>query len=96
MLRNNQEDGLKIVYFDCIQIIASLRNVYADPQDIDLFIGGVSERPEPGSLLGPTFATIAAKQFDVLKHADRFYYNDASQNVSLTASMINRWKIIHL
>lgn len=60
--------------------------MYDDVQDIDLFVGGVSEIPEPGALLGPTFATIAAKQFDILKHGDRFFYDDPSQNVSFTPS----------
>ena len=69
-----------------MQIIASLRKVYADPQDIDLFLGGVTEMPEPGALLGPTFSTIVTKQFDVLKHSDRFFYSDPSQNISFTPS----------
>jgi len=54
--------------------------------DVDLFIGGVTEiKPQNGALLGPTFTTIVAKQFDVLKHADRFFYNDPYQSVSFTS-----------
>jgi len=45
--------------------------------DIDLYIGGVTEIPLAGAVIGPTFANIFAKQFDNLKQADRFFYNIA-------------------
>jgi hypothetical protein len=42
--------------------------------DIDLFPGGMSETPVPGSILGPTFQCIIAAQFTLYKHGDRFWY----------------------
>jgi len=47
-------------------------------------VGGVIEKPQNGALLGPTYTTIVARQFDVLKHADRFFCNDLYQSVSFT------------
>lgn len=38
--------------------------------DIDIFIGGVSERPMEGSLLGHTFLCIVGDQFARLRVAD--------------------------
>ena len=66
------------------QIIAYLKSIYKNVNDIDLYIGGVTERHMPGALLGPTFAKIIYRQFDNLKHADRFFYDDLSQPGSLT------------
>ncbi len=58
-------------------MIAYLKSVYPTVNDIDLYIGGVTEIPLAGALVGPTFANIFAKQFDNLKQADRFFYNIA-------------------
>ena len=68
-----------------IQVIKYLRNTYASVRDVDLYIGGVSERPVPGGLVGPTFGGIIAKQFRNLKQADRFFYDDLRQKISFTS-----------
>jgi peroxidase len=57
--------------------------------DIDLYIGGVTETRLPGSLVGPTFTYIIAKQFENLRQSDRFFYTDLTQSVSFTASKKN-------
>jgi hypothetical protein len=51
-----------------------------------MFVGGISERPLSGALVGPTFANMIALQFRNLKVADRFFYDDISQPVSFTKS----------
>ncbi|XP_063434372.1 peroxidase-like protein [Mytilus trossulus] len=51
-----------------------LSKAYAYTCDIDLFVGGISEDPLPGSRLGPTFTCILALQFRALKYGDRFFY----------------------
>ena len=48
--------------------------IYVHPQDIDLWSGGVSERPLPGAMVGPTFACIIATQFSNARRGDRFWY----------------------
>ncbi|XP_067656762.1 peroxidase-like [Haliotis asinina] len=51
-----------------------LEAVYKHPYDIDLFTGGVSEKPVPGSLVGPLFTCLLGSQFSALKRGDRFWY----------------------
>ena len=44
--------------------------------DIDLFIGGLSERPLSGAVVGPTFGCLLGQQFQILKKGDRFWYEN--------------------
>ena len=37
------------------EVWRSVMEIYNDPQDIDLFTGGLLEEPVEGSILGPTF-----------------------------------------
>ena len=53
--------------------VAGLRRVYASVDDVDLFPGGMSERPLPGGVIGPTFACIVGQQFSRLRRCDRFW-----------------------
>jgi peroxidase len=42
--------------------------------DVDVFIGGPAEDHARGSLVGPAFQAIIARQFRALRSADRFYW----------------------
>lgn len=57
------------------------------PFDIDLWSGGVSERSNQGSVVGPTFSCIIASQFSALKRGDRFWYEFPDQPSSFTPGM---------
>lgn len=54
-----------------------LKSVYQDVSDIDLWIGGLSEKSRsPSALLGPTFSCIIGKEFRDLKYGDRLFYEN--------------------
>jgi peroxidase len=70
----------------------SFRNV----NDIDLYIGGLSEIPVKGGIVGPTFACILANQFKDLKRGDRFYYENGPSPTAFTLDQLAEIKKISM
>ncbi|CAI4224998.1 unnamed protein product [Auanema sp. JU1783] len=58
------------------KLIQNLRQLYGHPGNIDLFVGGVSELLEKDALMGPTFHCIITEQFQRLRSADRFWFEN--------------------
>lgn len=53
---------------------ADLAAVYATVDDIDIWIGGLSEPHVPGAVVGETFHAILSDQFRRARDGDRFWY----------------------
>ena len=51
-----------------------LAQVYASPEQVDLWVGGLAEDHLPGARVGPLFHAILRDQFRRLRDADRFWY----------------------
>ena len=73
-----------------------IRNAYQNLEDIDLFVGGISERPVSGGLVGPVFACIIAQQFSNLRKGDRFWYENSGFESSFTAAQLSAIKSVTL
>ncbi|KAK2705306.1 peroxidase-like [Artemia franciscana] len=73
-----------------IQMIRALKRLYRDVDDIDLFVGGIAEMPQTGSLLGPTFLCLVGDQFARLRRGDRFFYDIGGQSHSFTQAQLNQ------
>jgi len=56
-----------------------LAGLYKKPEDIDLFTGGMAEKPVSDGVTGPTFNCIMAKQFANLMQGDRFFFTHKDQ-----------------
>jgi len=63
-----------------VKIVERLKLLYSHVDDIDLFVGGISETAENESILGPTFRCIVADQFERLQTGDRYFYDQGNSN----------------
>lgn len=78
--------GLSVpVEFDDMKSVISnkdirdkLQHLYAKPQNIDMWVGGLVEDPLPRARVGPLFACIIAEQFKRTRSGDRFWYENPS------------------
>ncbi|KAF8790333.1 uncharacterized protein LOC129959954 isoform X2 [Argiope bruennichi] len=69
-------------------IVERLKRIYSHIDDIDLFSGGLAEKPLHGGLVGPTFGCIIAKQFSFLKKCDRFWYETSNPLIRFTEAQL--------
>lgn len=56
-----------------------LASVYAHPDDVDLWIGGLVESAREDALVGPTFGDILADQFSKFRQGDRYFYEHSPE-----------------
>ena len=61
--------------------------VYGNLYTVDLFPGGLAEKPLPGGVVGAVFACIFAETFTALRDGDRFFYKNV-----LTKKQLNEIK----
>lgn len=58
---------------------ARLAKVYESPDDIDLWAGGLLERPEGGAVVGATFGHLLAEGYSRYKFGDRYYFTNGPE-----------------
>lgn len=76
---------------DFKQMGSKLADLYNTPDDVDLIIGGMAEKPEDEEegILGPTFRCLIAEQFARTRRADRYFYDSASQPYPFTKDQLH-------
>jgi peroxidase len=55
--------------------------------DIDLYIGGISERSVSDGVVGPTFGCIISSQFNDLRRGDRYFYETKTPSIRFTSGI---------
>ncbi|VDI27331.1 Hypothetical predicted protein [Mytilus galloprovincialis] len=70
---------------------SNLALVYRSVDDVDLFIGGLLEEGENGSV-GPTFSCIIGIQFQRFKLGDRYWYESSDPDFAFTKDQLNSLK----
>ena len=68
--------------------VSRIENLYEDVDDIDLFTGGMAEKPVVGGIVGPTFACIIGQQFLNLRKGDRFWYENGNHPGAFTKEQL--------
>ncbi|QDV69917.1 peroxidase [Rosistilla carotiformis] len=81
---NDTRESLGLDRFECFEqvssdpeIVARLKSAYESIDDIDLWVGGLSEDHAGDGNLGETFRTIIVDQFERLRDGDRYWYETA-------------------
>ena len=69
---DNSEDGVAALRNS--PLAARLKAIYGSVDNVDAFVGMVSEQHAPGSELGELQLAIWKKQFEALRNGDRFFY----------------------
>ena len=55
-------------------IAQKLASIYATPDDVDSWVGGLAEPHLPGAMVGRLIHTAVKQQFEALRDGDRFWY----------------------
>ncbi|KAL8570182.1 hypothetical protein ACOMHN_030978 [Nucella lapillus] len=61
-------------------------------EDLDLYLGGLSEVPLRGGVVGPSFAYLIGKQFKHLREGDRLFFDTIGSDAGLNEAQIQSIK----
>ena len=67
------------------EVAARFASIYDSIEDVDYWLGGISEDPVNGGLVGELFSVILTEQFENLRDGDRFFYLNDSDDLSVLA-----------
>ena len=69
------------------EIAARFADIYDSVEDVDFWIGGISEDPVNNGLVGELFSVVLTEQFENLRSGDRFFYlnNSESEDLAILA-----------
>ena len=81
-----------LTHFIPYEQLRIFQGLYADPADIDLWSGVISERKFPDADVGPTASCILGIQYYHLKYGDRYFYSHGYQTGSFSPKQVAELK----
>ena len=85
-------DFSQLTNIDPVQL-GKIKQSYDSPADIDLFVGGVSEKPQKGSIFGETFTCLIAQSFKRYRFGDRFWYERRDSYTGFTRRQLDSIRV---
>ncbi|XP_042222381.1 peroxidase-like [Homarus americanus] len=76
------------------QTLVNLKKAYKRVEDIDLFVGALSEKKVTGGNVGPTLACILADQFVRIKMGDRFWFEYKDSPGAFTVDQLRELQLV--
>ncbi|KAJ8880166.1 hypothetical protein PR048_016632 [Dryococelus australis] len=76
--------------------VQKLSAAYAHPDDVDLIVGGMAERPSGDGMLGPTFRCIIGEQMARTRKGDRYFYDLSGKPGSFSEAQLREIKKVSL
>ncbi|XP_073784112.1 thyroid peroxidase isoform X3 [Danio rerio] len=70
----SRSDLLKLVGSD--DLVEEIMDLYGHPDNVDVWLGGLLERPLSGARTGPLFSCLIGKQMKKLRDGDRFWWEN--------------------
>lgn len=78
------------MYVPCYQSVKKLEKLYDNPNDVDLIVGGMLEKPVEDSIFGPTFRYLLSEQFARTRWTDRYFYDSLAQPLPFTDEQLTQ------
>uniref|UniRef100_A0ABM5F0S2 Thyroid peroxidase n=1 Tax=Pogona vitticeps TaxID=103695 RepID=A0ABM5F0S2_9SAUR len=60
------------------KVVSKIMELYGNPNNIDVWLGGIGENLLPNARTGPLFACIIGKQMKALRDGDRFWWENSN------------------
>jgi hypothetical protein len=73
------------------ETIGKLSQLYNHVDEIDVWVGGLSEDPYANSMLGELFFSICKTQFEAIRDGDRFWYQTQFDHIELKQLEATTW-----
>lgn len=67
-----------------LETVNRLKQAYSSVDDIDIWVGGLSENNYHNSMVGELFFVVVKAQFEILRDGDRFWYQNVFSGADLT------------
>ncbi|XP_018392669.1 PREDICTED: peroxidase-like isoform X2 [Cyphomyrmex costatus] len=79
-----------------VEMMKKLRTIYSHPNDVDLIVGGMAERPTDDAMIGPIFRCLIYEQFSRSRRTDRFFYDLTTQSYPFTFEQLAQLRNVTL